>query len=74
MDIQDIKKRIYIDEHGISNYSDVAIDEMDWLVAQAEKADRYEEALKQIVNFYDDYKYFPTYEVTRITAKRALKG
>lgn len=44
VDIKDIKRRIYKDENGISNYVDVSIEEMDWLIEQAEKVRALEKA------------------------------
>lgn len=37
--IADIKRRITKDSRGISNYMHVSIEEMDWLLEQAEKVD-----------------------------------
>lgn len=37
--IADIKRRITKDSKGISNYMNVSIEEIDWLLEQAEKVD-----------------------------------
>lgn len=39
--VSDIKSRIFKDSKGISNYINVSIEEMDWLVEQAEKLDKF---------------------------------
>lgn len=38
--LEDIKGRIIKDEEGVSNYIHVSIEEMDWLVEQAEKLNK----------------------------------
>lgn len=40
--LEEIKSRIFKDKDGISNYIHVSIEEMDWLVEQAEKVERLE--------------------------------
>lgn len=45
MDVQNIKSRIFKDEYGISNYINVSIEEMDWLVNQAEQLEKIYELL-----------------------------
>jgi hypothetical protein len=38
MDLQDIKSRIFKDNKGNNIYMNVSVEEMDWLVEQAEKS------------------------------------
>ena len=38
--LEEIKSRIFKDNEGVSNYIHVSIEEMDWLVEQAEKVER----------------------------------
>lgn len=52
--VEDIKSRIYKDSNGISNYVDVSIEEMDWLVKQAEKVEKLEKEIQSIKDTYDD--------------------
>ncbi|KGR88855.1 hypothetical protein [Lysinibacillus boronitolerans] len=40
--LEEIKSRIFKDHEGVSNYIHVSIEEMDWLVEQAEKVQRLE--------------------------------
>ncbi|MCT6926344.1 hypothetical protein [Metasolibacillus sp.] len=40
--LEEIKSRIFKDREGVSNYINVSIEEMDWLVEQAEKVQRLE--------------------------------
>lgn len=40
--LEDIKSRIFKDSKGTSSYIHVSIEEMDWLVEQAEKVERLE--------------------------------
>lgn len=47
--IQDIKSRIIKDSKGISNYIGVYIEEMDWLVSQAEKIERLEKERNELL-------------------------
>lgn len=35
--LSEIKNKIVKDEHGLSNYLNVSVEEMDWLVEQVEK-------------------------------------
>lgn len=42
--LEDIKGRIFKDNEGISNYIHVSIEEMDWLVEQAEKVELLKES------------------------------
>lgn len=42
INLKDIKSRIFKQEDGWNNYMHVSIEEMDWLVKQAEKVERLE--------------------------------
>jgi hypothetical protein len=46
INLKDIKERIFKDQDGWSNYIHVSIEEMDWLVEQAEKAEQLEETVR----------------------------
>lgn len=48
MDLKDIKRRIFKDGNGASNYINVSIEEMDWLVSQAEKVGQLEERVFEL--------------------------
>lgn len=50
INLKDIKSRIFKQEDGWNNYMHISIEEMDWLVEQAEKAEKYEKALKEIAD------------------------
>lgn len=52
INLKDIKERIFKGEDGWNNYMNVSIEEMDWLVKQAEKT----EQIKVLAhNFKDGY-------------------
>ena len=58
--VSDIKSRILKDSKGISNYINVSIEEMDWLVEQAEKVEQQQEEIgnlqKEILNEQFNYR------------------
>lgn len=46
INLKDIKERIFKNENGWSNYRRVSIEEMDWLVEQAEKTKQLEKYIE----------------------------
>lgn len=49
-EVDSIEERIIRDDKGISNYMNVSIEEMDWLVKRAKQAEKYEQGFERILN------------------------
>lgn len=65
--IQDIKSRIVKDSKGISNYIGVYIEEMDWLVSQAEKVEQLEKERNELLE--DKKRLIETSKMQQVQAE-----
>jgi predicted nucleic acid-binding Zn-ribbon protein len=53
LDLQEIKSRIFKGKDGWNNYMNVSIEEMDWLVKQAEKVEEHDSFMNELVSKLD---------------------
>lgn len=50
--VEEIKGRIFKDTEGISNYTHVSIEEMDWIVEQATQAEIMKKRLQELTQSF----------------------
>lgn len=75
INLKDIKERIFKNENGWNNYRNVSIEEMDWLVEQAEMVQVLENKLENaIFTTYEDPEPKRTFPLIPVTLKASSSG